>query len=338
MQHSNFTYSELSRLLKRVIGLLIGAFFIYQPTQGQNLVPNGGFEEGVNCPTFIGNLDEECDSWYASISLGNGLSPTPDWFHSCSEFDVLSPPNTAFGFQEAYEGDGYGGFIAYKIEENMPGYREHIGVGLLEPLITGQTYNCGFWMARFYSGSTGFAVDNIGFKFTTYPAFTSNNLAVNNTALFSIDTVFADTASWHRVQVEFLADSAYGYLHIGNFFDDNNTTILQEGEFSNLSYYIVDNVEVTSTLNMTSDKSGGELVLYPNPVTSVLTVDLNHINASPNISFSIADITGAKVFSNQVKTNSSLMHISVEHLNSGVYFIFLQTDKYKYYDKFVKTN
>jgi len=84
------------------IKLLLIFIFTSSLVYGQNLIPNGSFEEGVNCPTQVGNVTLECANWYASLIANEGPNPTPEWFHECSEFVLLAPPDIAFGMLKPF--------------------------------------------------------------------------------------------------------------------------------------------------------------------------------------------------------------------------------------------
>ena len=89
--------------------LLVACAFVFD-IHGQNLVPNGSFEEGVVCPTFLGTLDTECANWFGSMTAAEGeVWSTPDWYHDCSEVDFMSPPEVFLGVREPAEGIGYAG-------------------------------------------------------------------------------------------------------------------------------------------------------------------------------------------------------------------------------------
>ena len=224
---------HFSPILRRVLGILAFCFFGSQ-LYSQNLIPNGSFEEGINCPSTIGNITEECTAWYASLIDNEGPNPTPDWFHECSEFDLLAPPDIAFGYQLPYEGGGYVGLATFS--SNHSEAREIVGVELLEPLAIGETYLVEFFLTEV--SNIGFAIftNNIGYNFSTHPFYDVANFPIN-TSHFSIDTVVHSSSEWTQVISEFTADSNYTHFHIGNFYDDASTdTVLAGGVAGVLSH------------------------------------------------------------------------------------------------------
>jgi hypothetical protein len=236
-------------------------FLISSHLKAQNLVPNGGFEEG-NCVGYPGNL-VECNDWFSSLTPFE--ETTPEWFHSCIDDDNFSTPDVAFGFQEPYEGLGYGGLIG--LITNAPAsYREIIGVNLIEPLEVGSSYEVKFRFSTLTNApETTILINNLGFNFSTHPYY-SNAAFPTNSSHFAIDTVIHLTEEWLEVYEVFVADSSYQYLHIGNFFDDNLTSSIFPTESAFISYFVIDDVSVNELkVNTVSSSEKAGIKIYPNP-------------------------------------------------------------------------
>lgn len=324
---------RLSPTARRVLGLLTFCFFGSQ-VSSQNLVPNGSFEEGMNCPTFIANLQDECADWFFSIVPEDEMQPTPDWFHTCSEVDLLSPPDVAFGFQEPADGDGYAGIVTYRVSQNPPDYREIIGVELTESLEVGNSYLVKFKLSSLETAGYYLVNDKIGFNFSTHPTYEREAFPLNQSH-FAIDTILTFSNEWTEVSVVFEADSAYNYLHIGNFFDDDNTNIVAESEFSQSGYYVIDEVSVTEAL-LSTHYSGdsNEIVLFPNPASTYLSVK-NKMDLS-EIDITIYSITGLQVHKIHLHEFNDQIKIDISNLKPGSYFFQLVTSKYMYNEVFIK--
>src|SRR5215213_385694 len=101
---------------------------------GQNLVPNPGFENYSSCP---GNFSEAAHEFRA-IDWRSATIGTPDYFNSCSIGEAGVPHNWA-GVSDAYEGKGYAGIYLWMNDANE--YREYLQCRLLEPLIKDSVYN-----------------------------------------------------------------------------------------------------------------------------------------------------------------------------------------------------
>ena len=117
-------FLTINTLMKSSLLFLLAVLVGSVNVSAQNLVPNGSFEEGIECPSFIGNVDAQCADWFNSISYPSPSANqiTPEWYHACGELDVFVPPNVAFGYQdppereedysdEEYLGVRYGEFI-----------------------------------------------------------------------------------------------------------------------------------------------------------------------------------------------------------------------------------
>ena len=162
MQTCNF--KMMTKTYRNTITALF-SLFLCLGLYAQNLVPNGGFEEFFVCPISYGNVTAECSEWYASIINLDGLDPTPDWYHTCSEIDALSPPEAGFGLQMPFEGDAFCGFYIHN--GTFPESREYIGVELIEPLNVGDNYLVEFRFCNYTFPQIGVQCNNLGFNFST---------------------------------------------------------------------------------------------------------------------------------------------------------------------------
>ena len=234
-------------VLSAALGCLL---FIAPPRcEAQNLVPNPSFELHDTCPAIFGFTSKPLywDRWDQS----------PEYFHACAGGlggvdTLLDVPWNGFTWQYALDGDAYVGMTCFE-----PGdFREHVGAPLIEPLIIGQTYYVSFWVNLATEGSyweTRWACNNQGVLFTmdehiwsgqtgAVPEFAPRNYAhVNN------PTVITDTANWTLVSGSFVADSAYRYIVLGNFFNDALTDTLHftPGLPSLAAYYLYDAICVS---------------------------------------------------------------------------------------------
>lgn len=87
----------------------------------------------------------------------------------------------------------------------------------------------------------------MGAKFTTF-AFSApdgDTTLMSNSAHVYSDSLLNDTANWVQIKGSFIADSAYQYVVIGNFFDDFNTDTLN---CSSASYAFIDMICVQALL------------------------------------------------------------------------------------------
>jgi hypothetical protein len=302
----------------------------------QNLVPNGSFEEVINCPEVLGALHTDCADWFSSVivpGLPQNENPSSDWFHPCSPQALLAPPETILGFVEPFDGVALAGFLTSW--ESDANYKEPIGVQLESPMTTGSTYVLRFSLFHTNAQNNEYSSNNVGVRFTTYSGYESLDAAITNEAHLNIDSVLAWKDFWQTFEFEFTADSAYEYMHIGNFFDDDNTIIAGPPEISSVgSYYFIDNVvlqlESPVSINDNSSKQSG-VSLFPNPVQDYFTI------GSPEgiTKYILYNLSGDQIRSEEV-SNSSSLKSDISFLPSGIYILQVTTQTNSYYERVVK--
>ena len=195
----------------------------------QNLIPNGSFEDLDDCPSELPVQGYSAPNrpyhWFRA-------SGSPDYFNSCEDDQVSDPPITSVphnfaSFQYPQDGQAYSGMWTRLVDNG----REMVGIQLTEPLQIGMTYYGSFWAnAAFGGNSTVFvagASNNIGILFTMaldewmqYP-IKDPPFGLRNFAHIKSDSVITDTIAWTLVSGNFVADSAYQYLVVGNHFDND---------------------------------------------------------------------------------------------------------------------
>lgn len=235
----------------RALWAMACLFFLAPPRcEAQtNLVPNPSFELTDTCPYSIGfNVGNRPLYW-------NRWDQSPEYFHACAVPPVdalVGVPWNGFTWQFAHDGDAYVGMGLYTVDD----FRELVGAPLIEPLVVGQTYYVSYWVNLATEGSyweTRWACNNQGVLFTmdehiwsgqtgSGPEFAPRNYAhVNN------PTIITDTANWTLVSGSFVADSAYRYIVLGNFFNDalTDTVHLAPGQPSLAAYYLYDAICVS---------------------------------------------------------------------------------------------
>ena len=278
-----------------------------------NLVPNPSFEDTVYCP-FGTNQIDACQHW---LNFGN----SPDYFNACTPF--VGIPNNSFGYQYAHSGNAMAGMALYRRPNapSGPNYREFIGVELIQPLTIGQKYFFSCFVN--FSGQLPVAIacNKFGTNLYTLPFDSCCPPPINNSAKFYTDSILTDTVNWFRLEGSFIADSAYSYLCIGNFFTDNNTDTIRIGSIPDYSYYYVDDVCITtdSTFNLTWTSlpditSAVLLKFWPNPFRQSFFIN-KCLQANE---LSIYDLTGRSVHFNITCTendNTYITPLNIENLS-----------------------
>lgn len=254
------------------------------PLRAQNLVPNPGFEETDTCTSMDFGVEGPLP-WHSA----NG---TPDYLQSCLAYGAFNGmPMNFHTFQQPFDGLSCTGLYTY-YQNGSTEYREWIQALLLEPLVVGQTYYCSFRANAGFAGNAEFpqiwlANDKVGMLFTMQ----DHSWAVGNPypvppnqAHILYPQILADTVGWTLVSGSFVADSAYQYVMIGQFFSNALTDTLHFADPNSVfpwyprGYTMVDAVCVSASPEGCDLGQGvGDLeatgpVLFPNPAQEQLIV------------------------------------------------------------------
>ena len=200
---------------------------------GQNLVPNPSFEDTVQCPDGVDQVSRS-DGW---ASMGSA-----DYYQSCAPIaSVVSTPSNQASYQVPATGQAYCGF--FNVE--LTNFGEWITRGLSDTLVIGETY---FISLKISFGNNPIfincATNNMGVLLSV-DSLTSP--PINDTAHLHSTAVITDSINWTIVAGSFVADSAYKYISIGNFFSPQNTdTVMLVVNPWCRSYYYVDDVCVST--------------------------------------------------------------------------------------------
>ena len=278
---------------------------------GQNLVPNPSFEDTISCPGGPTQI-------YNSVGWSS-YRESPDYMNSCTT-GMMSVPNNWGGYQPAATGNAYCAISSYR---SASAFREYIGGMLSNPLSIGTKY--------FVSLKTALSIDTLfgsncaankmGVMFSTIPYSYFNPAPITNNPQFYSDSIITDTLNWTLVSGSFIADSAYNYIIIGNFFNNNLTdTIIMANGSLELTYYYIDDVCVSmdsltcnATVGINEIDKKEELISFPNPFSDKINITAKR---NEQLEVSLYDVTSRRIFK-QSFTNST--SINTEQLAKGVY-------------------
>ena len=334
---------ENEKHFKIVFLLVLAIMLQIKVVNAQNLVPNPSFEECDTCPW------EACQ-----IHFANGwhsCSGTPDYFNTCAFVDDFSVPNNALGYQIPKTGNAYINIGTY-IPSIYNG-REYICTELTEPLEIGRDYYVSFNVSLIDRAT--YANNKNGVLFTNQNHFLlpcyyedENFELLNppNYAHLYTDGIIVDSANWTNISGWFTADSAYNYLMIGNFFDDENTDILfiNYGNFGAAAYFF-DDIYVSKDSLTDSKQNNIELfkdniTVFPNPTKSFCQIKLKKIFSKNDINIRLLDITG-KDYTSRIATekqNSNTYKIETKDIPNGIYILEIKSENRIYNSKLVVTN
>jgi hypothetical protein len=215
----------------------VSLFFLPLATivSAQNLVPNPGFEELLQCPDWQSQLDHT--AFWSDPSEGG----TPDYYHACGT-DWYSVPDNTVGYQDPMDGQAYTGIFLwiYLMEE----WREYLQVALLDTLKEGECYH--FRMHANLGDFSEKTTDALGVRFTEnayalpdpYPPGDVPHIALQpGTLLNKVD--------WTVLEGDYLATGNERFLMIGNYKSDAQTTLVVDtGGTGNFVYCHVDSVSL----------------------------------------------------------------------------------------------
>jgi len=308
----------------------------------QNLVPNGSFENTLECPDFPGQV-WRAEGWYA-------VENTPDYFHSCCNetHPVCGVPDNDWGGRYAATGIAYCGIWAY-IAYPSPDYSEKIGIRLLTPLEKGIRYYVAMKVSsvsNLHGQVANGAINKLGMFFSTYKI---DNLPPNNNySQFYSDSIITDTIGWTIIKGSFIADSAYEYLTIGNFFDNEHTDTIRYWEIPGnpgnkqvAAYYFIDDVCVSmdssyvynyNYTGVQENNFNNQYSFYPNPATDFVTIQ-NSFNTPFNLT--VFNSLGQQFYFKQSITSNNLQ-LDVSSYNAGLLFIQIASQNNQYIYKLLK--
>jgi type IX secretion system substrate protein len=290
---------------------LFALFLMSYDAKGQNLVPNGDFEQFISCPTSINQLTLAV-SW-----INPATNSTPDYFHQCGSGGAGVPANF-FGNQLPHSGAGYGGLIHYYNYTVGPNYREYAEVQLTSPLQPNQCYHFEMYVSP--GDNVQWSTDDIAVYFSDTLI---NNLPYTTNLPFTpqlINTngIISDTAHWTLVAGNYQATGGENYLLIGNYINDTTITLLANGFGSlNEAYYFIDDVALSPCTGIEQNSPNSEYLIYPNPASEKLTVSGKQFGEKAEII--ITDILGKEVLKSEIKNPKS--EINIKSFKDGIYFI-----------------
>ncbi|MDQ3049801.1 MAG: T9SS type A sorting domain-containing protein [Bacteroidota bacterium] len=169
---------------------------------------------------------------------------------------------------------------------------------------------------------------------TTVPYNPSNPVPIDNFAHVNYSTILNDSINWTQITGSVIADSAYNYIIIGNFFDEINTDTINyscAACINTLSYYLIDDVCIsldsltcyggfdslpciTNINNLSIER---EIKVFPNPYNENITVKLlNFLNAE----IIVYNIFGERILF-LTPEKLEMITLSLAPLPKGIYFL-----------------
>ncbi len=229
-----------------------------------NLVPNGGFEDYVNCPVAVtvnqGDFNSNLFGWYCPTD------GTTDYFNTCATPNDpnVGVPANQMGYRLPHNGNGYAGIYLSRNVGVIQDYTEYLQIALTHKLKAGASYCVSFYVSVPESSPMRYTTDAIGAQFS-YDSLTSyGNSAIHNWKLQGPWPVTNPTGNyilpqsgWVHVYSIYVANGFENYLTIGNTAANLATPMLQIQPDSvaseNAAYFYIDDVSVCHVQNSKTD-------------------------------------------------------------------------------------
>lgn len=296
--------------MKKVICLVV-SFIFCKVGEGQNLVPNPGFEQYSTCPNGSSQIDSAL--FWTRPGFGTAYAGTPDYFNACSAAPPVTVPLNAVGFQQAHNGSAYAGIILYN--GNAADVREYLEVPLISSLVANSTYY--FQMHINKANTSRYITDaiHVYFSDTLISGVSGVNPLPFTPQIINSSGMLTDTLNWILFSGTYTAHGGESYILLGNFNVDSltNTVFLNYGnQFA--SYCLIDDVSLSLlTTGEGEPAQVGAITLYPNPFHDDLSV---FYTSNKKYTIVFYDIT-SRVILRQSLNGSCTLDLS--QFNKGLY-------------------
>ncbi len=155
----------------------------------------------------------------------------------------------------------------------------------------------------------------------TTPISTYSNVIRIHEYLIKVDSAYAQMGTTPAYSLELMRDTLNNYIFMTNGLHypvcivhaDKNNLI------KNVEYY---NMTFLSSESLTSEE---QVKTYPNPFSSVCTIDIPSDFLRGNIHFNLFDNTGKRVYKYQTKENK--INLQNDNYKAGIYFYTIENSK-----------
>lgn len=284
----------------------------------QNLVPNPSFEDTVQCPNSVSQINYST-GWIASVN-------TPDFYHSCNNTSQVNPgmvgiPNSARGYQPARTGNAMAGIVTYYTAQ--ANYREMFYRQLSAPLSPGVNYSVGMYVIM-NEDNAQWAVDGgLGLYLSSAPINPNTPFAYTPQIMNPLTNVLNDSLNWTMISGTYTATGGEQYITIGGFIPDNQLTIVNRGGTYPFTSYAIEDVWVIPESLLTVKENAAknfEVSVTPNPSKGVVSCQVSGVNDKP-VLVEVYDVFGKMVMSVDIKPQISNFKLDLSQEPKGIYYI-----------------
>ncbi len=165
--------------------------------------------------------------------------------------------------------------------------------------------------------------DKLGAYFSETPITSINDQPLEYIPQITATSFVLETSQWVKISGVIQATSAFNYITIGNFYDDANTSTMDNPGSSGApgcygSYYYIDDISVSDVTGFNELDNLLVATLYPNPFANRLTITIS--NNIPSVII-IYDLS-SRILLQQSFTESTT--INTDHLANGIYLFEIQ--------------
>lgn len=311
--------------MNHVVLLLIFSLAQFSGIAQNNIVPNHSFEEHLACPKYDvkyrDSFNRFFNDWY------DPTSGTPDYYNVCGTLDMGIPKNL-IGDQDPYEGEGYIGMLTSNVFESHPvdgiytNWREYVSVAIPE-LEVGATYNVSMWLSLADKSEYATEAPSVLFSKDYEPdVLTTKAIPIHPQVSYGHYGFIDNRKDWVQVSQNFVADSNYNKITIGNFVQEDKDIKLKSSynytvwEGIKMSYYFIDNVAVRKI----ADRKEGDFSISFNSNGALMIYGA----ADQPTGIKIFNVAGQVVYQNEVQPNFNFIKTEIElqpYLATGVYLV-----------------
>lgn len=212
-----------------------------------NYVYNGDFELFDTCPDNLVQVNR-CLGWKMPTNA------TSDYLNTCAPVSsfVSIPSGNPAGYQDAYSGNGYMGFIGYytsfPVGSDPYLWVEYIQGNLIQTLEKDALYKVEYFLN--FGNYSNVSNRNIGVYLSDIEPSSNNTLPFYFTPQVSTSNYIFDTLNWTKVTGYFISNGSESKITIGCFYQENivDTLILENNAPQFISsYYLIDNLSITKS-------------------------------------------------------------------------------------------
>lgn len=196
------------KTIVNTIGCLGLTLFI-SAQEGENLVPNGSFEENSGKTRRLGKIND-AEGWTSPTGV------SADLFSARAKGLEVQTPENVYGKEDPKDGDSYAGIIVYSYNDKER--RSYLTTKLNSPLKKGMRYKVKFYASL--AELSKYSSNRLGVHFSKRDITTNDKVPalIEETHVeHPKEVIFNGMYGWDYVCGEYVANGGERYITIGNF-------------------------------------------------------------------------------------------------------------------------